>query len=138
MILDHTWSEGLHACKARSHSKTVIGQQLNEAKHQTDVFSKGAGITAAKPLALISAPMSGAPPVIATALMPANTSTAYTSLMINSTPITAAVTTIMPAFTDMSTPVHIPVTSQGCRQMLDITVYITLPPLYAFSISLFI
>ena len=36
--LRHTWYEGIQACKARSQSKTVIGNQLNGA-HQEDTDS---------------------------------------------------------------------------------------------------
>ena len=36
--LDHTWYEGIRACKARAQSKRAIGQQLN-ADHQQNIDS---------------------------------------------------------------------------------------------------
>ena len=38
---DHTWHEGLQACKAQTQSKVVVGQQLNEAPQQRNGSSNG-------------------------------------------------------------------------------------------------
>ena len=40
----HTWYEGIQACKARSQSKTVIGQQLNGAQQKEIDSSRGVGM----------------------------------------------------------------------------------------------
>merc|ERR1712224_1191878 len=40
--LEHTWFEGIRACKTRSRSNTVIGQQLNAAQQINS--SPGAGM----------------------------------------------------------------------------------------------
>ena len=32
--LDHTWYEGIRACKARAQSKTAVGQQLNDVQQK--------------------------------------------------------------------------------------------------------
>ena len=45
----HTWYQGIRACEVRSHSKTVIDQQLNRAQQKKDIdYSKGAGMANSK------------------------------------------------------------------------------------------
>ena len=39
--LHHTWYEGIQACKARSQSKTVVGQQLNAFRQKRTDSSDG-------------------------------------------------------------------------------------------------
>ena len=39
--LQHTWYEGIQACKARSQSKTIIGHQLNGAQRKDIDPSQG-------------------------------------------------------------------------------------------------
>ena len=34
----HTWYDGIQACKARTQSRTSIGQQLNGAQQQKDIY----------------------------------------------------------------------------------------------------
>ena len=46
--LDHSWYEGIQACKARSQSKTVVGNQLNGAQQKGIDSSQGADRTNAK------------------------------------------------------------------------------------------
>ena len=68
--VDHTWHEGLQACKARAQSSIVIGQQLNGA-HQASNDSSGGGgdvsvsskavSTAVQPLSLTSAILDAVP-----------------------------------------------------------------------------
>merc|ERR1719237_138604 len=43
--LHHTWYEGIQTCKARSQSKTVIGQQVHGAQQKGTDSSKGADMT---------------------------------------------------------------------------------------------
>ena len=42
--LHHTWHEGIQACKTRSQSKTVLGQQLHVAQEKHIDSSQGAHI----------------------------------------------------------------------------------------------
>ena len=77
--LDHNWSEGFQACKSRSQSKTVIGQQLHGADHKSngvsddtdDRVNAEAVITAANTFTFavdnMSTPMQGKTPVILSA-----------------------------------------------------------------------
>ena len=101
--LDHTWYEGLHACKARRQSKAVIGQQLKEARKQKDDSSNGNDFMAAKPLAFTSGQMPDAPPIIAPDHMPANTLTTYAAFTIKSEQNTAAVTMAISMSANLST-----------------------------------
>lgn len=48
--LSHTWSEGIQACKARSQSKTTIGQHRNVAQQKGIGPSQGAGMANYKAL----------------------------------------------------------------------------------------
>ena len=41
----HTWHEGIQACKARSQSNTVIAQQLNVAQQKDKHSSQGVDMT---------------------------------------------------------------------------------------------
>ena len=156
--LDHTWYEGLQACKAQRQSETVISQQLNEAQQQVNHSSSGDGITAAKPFVFTPAPMQDAP-----TLAPANTSKTHATLTMNSKPSTTAVTATIFTLTNTSalilsltavdtpstiserisithnsgntsikTPVYTTVTSQGCRQLLVTITYISLLLTVAF------
>ena len=45
MKYHHTWYEGIQACKTRSQSKTVIGNQQNGAQQEDTGSSEGAGMT---------------------------------------------------------------------------------------------
>ena len=65
--VDHTWYEGIRACKARAQSKTVMGQQLNVAQQSSHDSSN----------------------------VPASTSTAYDSDTTNPEPIIVATMTRM-------------------------------------------
>ena len=159
----HTWYEGLQACKAQTKSKTVIGKQLNSAQQQANNsfnYDRNANsketITAVKPL---EAPISVAPPIIASVHSPVNTSssTANATLTTRPKPITTTVADIIiytsvnmlaatpniervdPSITTSArmgrrhdSPAHTPATSRGCPQLLDFTVYISLPLFVAF------
>ena len=43
--LQHTWYDGIQACKTRSQSKRAIGHQLNGAQQRDTDSSEGAGMT---------------------------------------------------------------------------------------------
>ena len=149
--LDHTWVEGLQACKSQRQSETVISQQLKEAQQQRNGSSIGDGnanskaiVRLGKSFAFTPVSMTGAPPIF----VPVNTTTASATSTINSKSIAAVVsmpTTIStatlritapdtPKHTLMSrtyanklmtTPVYTPIISQGCVQVLDITIHIS-------------
>ena len=147
--LDHTWYEGLQACKARAHSKIDIIEQQNGNEHQKNESSTGAGdakfksvITAANPLAFASAPMLHTRSIVAPAHTLANASAVYSKL------ITSAVTTVISTSVDMSTAdksittsertsyasasklitvlAHTPVNSEGYKQVSGVAIYIGL------------
>ena len=157
---DHTWHEGLQACKGRPH----FSQELTKAEEQRNGSPNGDSsvnskvvVTAVKPHASTSASVPDAPPTSATAHTLANTSTVHITLSMKSKVHTAAVTTVAPTSSSISkaatsiirtdtpsiTSVHIllrynsckilmstkayaPFTSNGCKQVVDITVYISL------------
>ena len=65
--LDHTWYEGIQACKARSQSKTAIDQQSNAGSFNgADKANSEVVITAAKPFTTVnkSTPLSVTTPII--------------------------------------------------------------------------
>ena len=150
--LDHTWYEGLRSCKARTQSKTVIDHQLNRAQQENNNPSNGAGtvnsgaiVVAPEARSPTSVLMSGAPPIIALAHTPANTSPASATVAIDRKPIATAVPRSYMSTRDGSVnvvtaaPVHDLVTSQGRKQILDIHVHVTLSlSVTTVSLSLFI
>ena len=109
--LDHTWNEGLHACKARARSKTVLGQQRNGAQKESDGTPGGTSnerfhvfATAATPVAFATAPMTGVLPTIAPVRTSANTSVACDVSPMNSTSITEAAITMISTSGNMPKP----------------------------------
>ena len=77
--LHHTWYEGIQACKARSKSKTVVGQQLNGAQQKDIDSSQGdfmtnykSVIAASKTFALASAPILDTTPIDTSTYTPEN------------------------------------------------------------------
>ena len=112
----HTWYEGIQACKTRSQSKTVIGQQANTAQHESMDSSDGANktnsasvITAVKPFASMSlnmsTPMTVTTTIFAPTHMPANASTTMPNRMPIDTP--------MPISPRAHTSSSTPITTQG-------------------------
>ena len=86
----HTWSEGIQACKTRSQSKTVIGQQLNLGQQKNIDFSQGAHVTNYKTVmaatkTFVFTSVSTSTPMLGTA---ARTLTAITSTYTPMTPST--------------------------------------------------
>ena len=129
--LHHTWYEGIQACKARSQSKTVIGQQLNVAQQKGTDSSQGVGMANYK--SVIAA--------IKTSVTSVNTSTlkSETTSIVTSadTPDSVSITTSdHMLMTNTSTNIemiyttHMSVststTSQGCGKILKIIVHINL------------
>ena len=148
--LDHTWYEGLQACKARAQSKTVIGQQLNGVQQERNESSQGvgrtiskAGATVANPFAFTLAPVSDAAEISALVNKPTDTSRASVTLKKNKS-TSRKVTTTISASESMSRPtssiktgaadlVDTPVTSHGCNQLFSFTVYISVSLTVAVS-----
>ena len=92
---DHTWYEGLQACKARARFKAVIVQQVNEAQQQ----------------------LNGSPDVTTTrSITAADTEDATSSRILISRNF---------ANMFMTTDVRAAVTSQGYKRLLDVTVQIS-------------
>ena len=94
---DHTWHEGLQACKVRAHSKTIVGHQITSGqKRSNDSFDADGDVNSeavmmgSREFAFISAAIPGERSRNA----PANTSTTNTTLLIPSKPITTALTTM--------------------------------------------
>ena len=129
-LQQHTWHEGIQACKSRSQFKTVVGQQLNGAQQKGMGSSQGAGMANYK--AVIAATNT---PAVASV----NTSTPMsdTTLIITSTytpddvKITTSARTLMtnnnilmipPSHTPVSTSISV----QGGVNLLKIIVYIIL------------
>ena len=97
--LQHTWYEGIQACKAWARSRIVIGPQANAADQKDIDSSHGDGkasskgtVTAVTPFAAnMSTPMAGTTPIITAT----STSTAYATHSTTSESIAgAAITTI--------------------------------------------
>ena len=107
--LDHTWYEGLQACKARTEFETVSSQQLNKSQQQRNGSSNGgadanskAFAKAVKQPAFTSAPMRRTPPIIEPARTPTDTSIAFAPSKINSKPAVAALITIATTSANMT------------------------------------
>ena len=101
--LDHTWYEGLQACKVRSQSETGRRQQLHDAKQEGNASSNDkAVIEAAKPFVFTSAPMAHTAPISTPHTHP-NTSTAYATFTANSNRIAATVLTTISMTASMPT-----------------------------------
>ena len=158
--IDHTWHEGLQACKGR----TRFGHKVQKAQEQRNGSANGdssanakAVITAEKPRAFTSESMPGVLPTSAAGHTLANTSTTHITSNMKSRVHNAAVTTIPPRPSSISTvtpsiirtetpsitSAHIPlrynsgqtvmtteacasINSNGCKQVVDITVHISL------------
>ena len=106
--VDHTWYEGLQACKARTQSKTVIGQQLNGVQQGSKAVS-----TTVFAMVPASANTSKVTASIATANT-ANTTSTHIAISHNFPPVL------------VTAPVHTTTTSRGCERLLDIHVHISL------------
>ena len=63
--LEHTWFEGIQACKARSRSNIVIGQHLNAAQQKADSSLYYVGILPISKEVIVPVNMSTARPSIA-------------------------------------------------------------------------
>ena len=109
---DHSWHEGLQACKAQSQSNLVIGQQLNSIHQHTNAFSNGAVdansravITGVTPNASLSAVALGQAPSLTPTQITANTSASNGVTLTNSSVLhIPAATTMMSASLNTSTP----------------------------------
>ena len=130
--LQHTWYEGIQACKARAKPRANVGQQENAAQ-QTDIHGDGVVTTTTKPfafsLANISTPMADTTSIIRTV----STSTAYDIHTTNSKVIGGVVTAIISMSDNISIltpripPSSTPATVQGHENLLlNIALHINL------------
>merc|ERR1712032_1145875 len=148
--LQHTWYEGIDACKARTRSSTAVGQQANAAQQKGIGSSHGAGkvnskgvITAAKPLAFSSVNMSTSvadtTPIIVATGRSTSTSPAYATRTTNSKVITGVSMTIISMSGNRSTPMSsiasasTPDITQGCEKLLNIALHINLLVIIVFQ-----
>ena len=128
----HTWYEGIQACKTRSQSKAYIGNQLN-VDPQKDIHSSQ-GVHMANQKSVIAAtkefeftsintstPMSGETTIVTSTYTADHVSTTMSvrALMTNSSTNIAMISlTHAPASTS--------ITTQGCVNLLKITVHINI------------
>ena len=125
--LQHTWHEGIQACKARLQSKTVVGHQLNGGKQKSIHSSQGAGmannkagIAATKTFVFTSAstPMSDTTSIVTSSYTPDNVSiTTPAHTLVMNTPTTTFM--ISSTHTSASTSII-----EGYVNLLKITVHI--------------
>ena len=149
--LQHTWYEGIQACKALTQPRIVVDQEANAAQQKgigsshgdNKVNSKGV-ITAAKSFAFTSAnmstPMADTTLTIITSSAPSMFTARATHTM-NSKVIAGVAVTIIPISIDMSTPsitssVNMPtpsttsvsesVITHACGNLMNIALHINL------------
>ena len=128
--LQHTWYEGIQACKSRSQSKTVIGQQLNGAQQKGTGSSHRAGRASYK--AVIAATKTAFTLVNTSTPMSDSTSIVTSTYTSDNVPIATSAHTLMTntATNILMTPsIHTSVSTsmitQGCVvNVLKITVHI--------------
>ena len=141
--LDHSWFEGIQACKARSQSKTAFGQQLN-ADQQKDIerfigsypgdgmTNYKAAIAATKRFAFTSVnpstPMSETTSILKSTYTPDNTTPAQTLTTNHST------NALMPSSTHTSASTS--TATQGYTNLSKITVHINLLFVVVFLVCL--
>ena len=102
--LDHTWYEGIQACRTRAQSKRAIGHQLMAVQAKGIDSSRGASKANSKAVVMASKTFT---------FMSANTSI----------PMPVRTHTAAPVTTHTSHTSVIPsITSQGCEKLLIITV----------------
>ena len=144
--LDHTWHEGIQACKTWPQSKRAIGQQLNGAQQKDNERSNDAGMVNPKTFGSTSARMSTPMPANTTVNTRANASWTPTLMAVSpdhtSTetspadyhgfkPIAgtaAAMITMRSSSDDMptTTSASTATVTQGCEKLVNIAVLISL------------
>merc|ERR1712224_636375 len=117
--LDHTWYEGIQACKSRSQSKTSIGQQLNAAQQTGIDYSNGTEITTSK--AVITVAKTSTPLPDTTVITSVNESI---TMLVHASMSSASTSMLM--LTPFHTSTSTSITSQTCEQFLDLVVHISL------------
>ena len=105
--VNHTWHEGLQACKAWVRSRAVIAHQLGGAQQRRDnevdsVISKGVTM-ATEQLRTTPATSIESPHIVAPVHALANALIGYAGSSVNPTPVIAAVTTVMSVPTNITT-----------------------------------
>merc|ERR1712032_1708494 len=114
--LQHTWYEGIQACKARSQSKTVVSLQLNGAQQKGIDSSQGVGM--ANDESVIAATNTF---TVTSANTPDNVLiTAPDHMLMTNTLTDTFVTSSTHASSSTS------ITTQGCGTLLKIIIHITL------------
>ena len=109
--LKHTWYEGIQACKARSRSRTAIGQQKNAAQQKDIDSSPGDSMKNYKSVNT-STPMPDTTVFVTSTYTPKNMSNTVTSHILTTHTITT------------HTSVSTPIITQGCVNLLKVIVHV--------------
>ena len=116
--LDHEWSEGFQACKARSQSENVVDPQLHDTQHESNAMSNDADrINFTASANMVTSTL-------------ANLSTDSSTTTSLSMPTITAASVFMPHTSTDVAPVHTSehtsMTAQGCRQLQSVIVQISI------------
>ena len=130
--IQHTWYEGIQACKARSQSKTIGGQQLNVAQ-QKDILldsSQGTNMTYYKSaIATIKesvTSVSTSTSMSDTSIVTATYTSDYASIATSARTLMTNTSTNIEMTYPFNTSVSTPKTTCGCAKLLKITLHINL------------
>ena len=119
--LQHTWHEGIQACKARSQSKAVIAQELNGAPQKDTDSSQGAGNTNYKVAILATkTPINTSTTMLDTMSIVSSLDTVSIAMSARALVTNTATNTLMTSSTQTSAST--PVITQGCVHLLKIVV----------------
>ena len=131
-----TWFEGLRVCKARTQLKVGIGQHLNDVRKRRDGSATGSGNAnynavhdTANMLVFTFDPLLSASPISLPVHTPVIT---FTDNIVSTTKGSSTTTSARVTKTRNSTNMLMtvlagtPAASQGCEQLLDIAVHISL------------
>ena len=119
--LQHTWHEGIQACKARSQFKAVIAQELNGAPQKDTDSSQGAGNTNYKVAILATkTPINTSTTMLDTMSIVSSLDTVSIAMSARALVTNTATNTLMTSSTQTSAST--PITTQGCVHLLKIVV----------------
>ena len=131
--LRHTWYEGIQACKVRTQSKAVVGQKSNSVQQKHTDSSQGTAMANYKEV-IASTKMFAFTSVNASTSVSDTTSIVTSTYTSDNVSLTALAHTFMTntltirnTFTTSSThtSVSTSITTQGCANLLQITVFIS-------------
>merc|ERR1712032_1285595 len=130
--LEHTWHEGIQACKARSQFKAVIAQELNGAPQKDTDSSQGAGNTNYKVvIAATKPPINNSTTTLDTTSIITSPDTVSITMSARALVTNTVTNTLITSSTQTSASTSI--TTQGCVNLLKIVVHIDLLFIVVFS-----